>query len=260
MTQPKKSLGQNFLRDESVIDRIVAALDLMEDETIVEIGPGEGALTKRLIETGAKVVAIEIDRELVPVLQTQLLNNPNFRVIESDVLEIDFATFIDNNKAGKTKLVGNLPYYISTAILQKLSRERALFSKVVLMLQREVAQRVTAKPKNSDRGFLTVIVEAAFEAKLLFDVPPAAFYPQPKVWSSVVSLTPKSKSIADEPQFVKLLSAAFEQKRKTILNNLKRIRPDAEARLNEVAISTNRRAETFTLDEWFALYNSFTKK
>lgn len=270
MTRPKKSLGQNFLCDEAVIDRIVESLDLKDDETVVEIGAGEGALTKKLISTGADVVAIEIDRELVPKLRSQFRGSTNFNVIEADVLAVDFEVEIQSanphsvpihrDNPHSIKVVGNLPYYISTAILQKLSAERALFSQIVLMLQREVAQRVTALPGNSDRGFLTVTTEAAFEVTRLFDVPPTAFFPEPKVWSSVVMLTPKPKSVGDEPRFKDLISAAFAQKRKTITNNLKHIRGDVATVLEKTNIDSRRRAETLTLDEWFALYKSFAKK
>ncbi|MFN0139453.1 MAG: 16S rRNA (adenine(1518)-N(6)/adenine(1519)-N(6))-dimethyltransferase RsmA [Pyrinomonadaceae bacterium] len=267
MTRPKKSLGQNFLRDEAVIDRIVKALDLGDSDTVVEIGPGEGALTGKLIATGANVVAIEIDRGLVSVLRTQFSNAATFRVIEADVLSLNFETElreVDPQSAIRnphsTKLVGNLPYYISTAILQKLADERAVFSKIVLMLQREVVERITAKPGNSERGFLTVITEAAFSATHLFDVDPTAFYPRPKVWSSVVELTPKPHTIADEPQFTRLLSTAFEQKRKTILNNLRRSHISAEADLAAAGIDSKRRAETLTFDEWVALYRTIAKK
>lgn len=260
MTRPKKSLGQNFLRDESVISRIVEALDLKESDTVIEIGPGEGVLTKKLIETAANVVAVEIDRELVPVLRTQFRDNANFRVIEADVLEIEFAKLIESGDTGKIQLVGNLPYYISTAILQKLAAERSAFSKIVLMLQREVAERVTALPGNSARGFLTVIIEAGFSAIHLFDVPPTAFYPQPKVFSSVIALATKPRSVTDEPQFKDLVGASFGQKRKTIFNNLKLTRSDAATVLAKANVDSNRRAETLTLDEWISLHNAFAKK
>lgn len=256
----KKSLGQNFLRDEAVVERIVKALDLKESDTVIEIGPGDGALTKRLVETGANVVAIEIDRDLVPVLRTRFKVNENFSVIEGDVLKTEFGSLVETRDAGKAKLVGNLPYYISTAILQRLASDRAKFSRLVLMLQREVAQRVTALPGDSERGFLTVITEAAFDASLLFDVAPTAFYPQPKVWSSVIVLTPKPRSPADEPQFQDLLGTSFAQKRKTILNNLKRLRSDALMILENAKIDSKRRAETLSLDEWLNLYHVFTKK
>lgn len=254
----KKSLGQNFLVDLKYIQKIIDSLALTEDDTVVEIGPGDGALTEKLIATGANVVAIEIDRALVPFLRTRF--KMNFRVIEGDVLETKFAQLIGNTNTTKVKLVGNLPYYISTAILQKLAGERASFSKIVLMLQREVAERIMAQPGKSERGFLTVIIEAAFDASHLFEVAPTAFYPQPKVWSSVIALTPKPATRADEPQFTDLLGASFSQKRKTILNNLKHVCSDAKLILEKANIDPKRRAETLSLDEWFALYNVFAKK
>ena len=250
----KRSLGQNFLRDESVIRRIVDSLDLSENETIVEIGPGRGALTEKFVETGFNVIAIEIDRELVPVLRTQFYFRSNFKVIEANILETSFAPFTKGLERANTKIVGNLPYYISTAILQKLAEERSLFSKAVLMLQREVVTRITAAPGNSERGFLTVITESAFDVKLLFDVDPTAFTPKPKVWSSVVELTPKPASLSDRVEFRKLVISAFAQKRKTILNNLKAVLADAAALLVASGIDSKRRAETLTLNEWLSLF------
>lgn len=249
----KKSLGQNFLHDDSIIRRIINALELTDSETVVEIGPGRGALTEKLLETGANVVAIEIDRELVPVLRTQFHVQSNFHVVEADVLATEFASHLAGIDPTKTKLVGNLPYYISTAILQKLAAERQLFSKMVLMLQREVVTRITAAPGNSERGFLTVLTESAFEAKHLFNIPPVAFSPVPKVWSSVISLTPKQFSAGDEPEFRKLVSVAFAQKRKTLLNNLKSKYKNAAIILETCKIDGRRRAETLTLEEWIRL-------
>lgn len=256
----KKSLGQNFLRDEGVIDRIVASLDLSKGDMVLEIGPGRGALTNRLVETGATVLAIEIDRDLVPTLRTQFHFHPNFSVVEADVLTTDLAELLTSIVPVKTKVVGNLPYYISTAILQKLAAERALFSRIVLMLQREVAERITAVPGNSERGFLTVMTESAFETQRLFDVAPTAFSPVPKVWSTVVALTPKPPAVGDEPGFRAIVSGGFAQKRKTILNNLKNRMPNAASVLSTAAIAPMRRAETLTLPEWVRLYNTLEKK
>ncbi|MEP6789103.1 MAG: 16S rRNA (adenine(1518)-N(6)/adenine(1519)-N(6))-dimethyltransferase RsmA [Acidobacteriota bacterium] len=252
----KKSLGQNFLRDESVIRQIVGSLDLNDRETVLEIGPGRGALTERLLDTGSNVIAIEIDRELVPVLRTQFHFQRNFKIIEANILETSFASFTEGLETATTKIVGNLPYYISTAILQKLAEERQLFSKAVFMLQREVVSRITAKPGDSERGFLTILTEAAFEVRHLFDVAPTAFTPQPKVWSSVVELVPKAVSSGDSVEFRKLLSSAFAQKRKTILNNLRSGYADAAKLLDGCNIDPRRRAETLTLDEWISLTES----
>jgi 16S rRNA (adenine1518-N6/adenine1519-N6)-dimethyltransferase len=242
----KRSLGQNFLIDPNYIRKIIDALSLSKLDTVIEIGPGRGALTEKLIESGANVVAIEIDRDLVPQLADRFANDSNFSLVEADALEVNFGSLVTTN----SKLVANLPYNISTAILHRLSDQRNLFSEMVLMFQREVVERITAKPGTSKRGFLTVIVESCFEVEKLFDVPPSAFRPVPKVWSSVVRLIPKSKSNFDELAFRTVVSTAFGQKRKTILNNLKVSWNDAEECLNAAGISIRRRAESLAPDEW----------
>lgn len=248
----KKSLGQNFLVDESYIRRIVDSLDIAEKDTIIEIGPGRGAITGRLVASGSNVIAIELDRDLVPQLREQFAANPNFTVVEADATEVDLALLIPNteDQNAKTKLVANLPYYISTPILQHLSTQRHLFERLVLMFQKEVVDRITAKPGDSDRGFLTVITEASFRVDKLFDVPPNAFRPVPKVTSSVAKFTPKETTVEDEERLRDLVSTAFSQKRKTILNNLKTAYPNAKEALEASEIDPKRRAESFTLDEW----------
>ena len=252
----KKSLGQNFLRDDTVIRRIVEALELKDTDTAIEIGPGRGALTEKLLETGAKVIAIEIDREFVPALRVQFHFQQNFSVIEADVLDIDFAKVSPpaDARGSDLKLVGNLPYNISTPILQRLIEQRHLLSRLVLMFQREVVERITAPPGGKERGFLSVLVENAFTSEHLFDVRPQAFQPVPKVWSAVVRLTPKTSGIGDAPGFRRIVSLSFAQKRKTILNNLKPVLEDAARALAESGIEGNRRAETLTLAEWKTLY------
>lgn len=254
----KKSLGQNFLVDDTYIRKIIDAVDPSANDTIIEIGPGRGAITEKLVASGANVIAIELDRELAPLLRQNFTHAGNFTVVEADATEVDFASLIAANLKSeipglKSKVVANLPYYISTAILQKLSEQRECFSSLVLMFQREVVDRITAQPGNSDRGYLTVLVESAFSVTKLFDVPPTAFRPQPKVWSSVVRLKPKENVITQPDAFRKLLSVAFAQKRKTILNNLKTFSPDALVALENAEIDPGRRAETLTLDEWLLL-------
>jgi 16S rRNA (adenine1518-N6/adenine1519-N6)-dimethyltransferase len=254
-TYAKKSLGQNFLIDQNYINKIISALDPQPNETIIEIGPGRGALTAPLVESGAQVIAVELDKGLIPLLQNEFGKYENFQLIEKDALQIDFSQLrITNYELPKFKLIANLPYYISTAILQRLIEQREVFSEFILMLQREVVERITAEAGNSERGFLTALVEAFCEAKKLFDVPPTAFRPAPKVWSSVVRLRVKaSTTVTDEKFFRELLSLGFAQKRKTILNNLKRKFADAEALLQRSQIEPNRRAETLTLEEWSRL-------
>ncbi|HEX8735323.1 MAG TPA: 16S rRNA (adenine(1518)-N(6)/adenine(1519)-N(6))-dimethyltransferase RsmA [Pyrinomonadaceae bacterium] len=263
----KKSFGQNFLVDKNYIDKIIAALNAQAGDTVIEIGAGRGALTERLVESGARVIAIELDRDLIPLLKEKFAANENFSLIEQDALKLDFKEIIEKQRTKtegqKTKLVANLPYYISTAILQKLIGERDCFAEMILMFQREVVERITAETGNKERGFLTVLVEAYLETEKLFDVPPSAFRPAPKIWSAVARLTPKeSVKIENEKLFREIISAGFIQRRKTILNNLKNAPAslkekidDAEKLLNNAGIDTNRRAETLTLEEWTRILN-----
>lgn len=246
----KRSLGQNFLVDPAYAARITAAIDAMPGETVIEIGPGHGALTEKLVGARADVIAIELDAGLCFELREKFAGRPNFRLIEGDALNVDYSGLA----IGTVKLAANLPYNISTAILQKLAKHSQNFSVLVLMLQKEVVDRITAKPGSSERGFLTVLVESSFEAQKLFDVPPAAFRPRPKVMSSVVQMVPAKYDIAERPGFRRLLSTAFAQKRKTILNNLKVTFPYAANALSEVGIEERRRAESLTLEEWLRLH------
>ncbi len=255
----KRSLGQNFLVDDSVVGRIVDALGNIEDVSVVEIGPGRGALTAKILDKGALLTAIEKDTILAADLRLEYQDRSNFKCVEADVLQVEFASTISATAENPVKLIGNLPYNISTAILERIAAERELFSQAVFMFQREVVRRIIAKPGDSERGYFTVLVEAAFDGTHLFDVPPTAFRPEPKVWSSVVSLTPKIHSIADERGFRKLVAAGFAQKRKNILNNLKHFVADANTLLANASIDPRRRAETLRLDEWFTLYNSTAK-
>lgn len=255
----KKSFGQNFLVDENYIGKIIGALKPEKDEIVVEIGAGRGALTEKLVGKTGKTIAVELDRDLIPELQKKFGRRENFQLIERDALKIDFEAIAEVENR-KLKLVANLPYYISTAILQKLIEQRAAFSEMVLMFQREVVRRIAAAPNDSERGYLTVLVEAHLETEKLFDVPPQAFRPAPKVWSSIIRLTPKENSAVettDERHFRQIVSVGFAQKRKTILNNLKHLPPEmlnkfgtVENLLIDCEIDSKRRAETLTVAEW----------
>jgi len=251
----KKSFGQNFLVDGNYIDKVIAALNPQANETIIEIGAGRGALTENLVESGANVIAIELERGMIAVLRERFAGKENFKLVESDALVIDFDDLTKTeDQITKIKLVANLPYNISTAILQKLIEQRDCFSEMILMFQREVVQRITAKIGNSERGFLTVMTEAYLTAEKLFDVPPNAFFPAPKVWSSVVRLEPKNDfEVEDERLFRQIVSAGFRQKRKTIFNNLKSEFGEAGKVFGECQIDSSRRAETLTLEEWQCL-------
>ena len=260
----KKSFGQNFLVDPTFISKIVDAVHSTSSDTIVEIGAGRGALTGPLIERCRRLVAIELDKALVPILHEKFDDKENFELISADVLTLDLSTILSSSDT-RVKLVANLPYYISTAVLLHLLPSRELFSNIVLMFQREVVERITARPGTSERGFLTVMVEAFLEADKLFDVPPTAFRPIPKVWSSVVRLRPRTDVgplIENEAAFEKLVGAAFRQKRKTILNNLKSASgelniADPDHLLTSSDIDPKRRAETLTTGEWKRLFSNW---
>ena len=258
---PSKRLGQHFLHDQRIIQRIVDALAPNLEETIVEIGPGTGALTSLLVQRAGRVIAVEFDAKLTPVLQDRFGASENFRLVMADALTTDFCAEI--RPATKARLVANLPYNISTAILQRLIAQRECFDEMVLMLQKEVVERVLAPAGTSDRGFISVLVEAYCETEKLFDVAPGAFRPPPKVWSSVIRVKFRPRinaEITDESLLWEVVSAGFAQKRKTILNNLR----SAQGRLQDVLkrnggasivlckanVELQRRAETLTVEEW----------
>jgi len=264
---PSKRLGQHFLRDQRTIQRIVDALDPHANETIIEIGPGTGALTSTLVERAGRVIAIEFDNKLAPFLTERFSDFPNFKLVMADALTTDFCAEI--LPARSARLVANLPYNISTAILQRLITQRACLEEMVLMLQREVVERVLAPPGTTDRGYISVLVEAYCETEKLFDVAPGAFRPPPKVWSSVIRLKFRPRidtDLKDTDLLWATVSAGFAQKRKTILNNLRH----APGHLQEVLkrnggasivlckanVELQRRAETLTLEEWSRIVRS----
>jgi len=250
LIRARKSFGQNFLVSRRYIELIISALNPQPDEMIVEIGPGCGALTEPLIESGANIIAIELEYNAIGFLQSKFSEKKNFNLIEADVLKISFNEVLQMRKA---KLVGNLPFYISTAILQKLIPERFCFELMILMFQREVAERLLCKPGNSGRGFLSVVAQTFFEPEKLFDVPPGAFRPMPKVWSSVLKFKPKPQPSVSEPLFCDLIGAAFSQKRKTIFNNLKRF---DKVKIQAFSNCKNQRIVEFSKESWFEILQS----
>jgi 16S rRNA (adenine1518-N6/adenine1519-N6)-dimethyltransferase len=265
--RPSKRLGQNFLNDSRIIDRIIQALDPKSDETIIEIGPGRGALTAQLVEKAGAVVGIEFDRNLIAGLLERFGSSRNFKLVQSDALITDFCSEI--RPANRARLVANLPYYISTAILQRLIEQRGCLTEMVLMLQREVVDRITAPAGSTDRGYLSVVVEAYCETEKLFDVAPGAFRPIPKVWSSVIRLSVRpciDVAVKDEALLWQVVSTGFAQRRKTILNNLRSAPPGlqelikprggASIVLCQAEVDLRRRAETLTLEEWARITRS----
>jgi len=258
---PSKRLGQHFLRDPRTIKRIIEAFAPKRDEIVLEIGPGTGALTAELVERAARVVAIEFDNKLAALLLERFGARDNFRLVQGDALNHDFCAEI--HPATSARLVANLPYNISTAILQRLIAQRSCLTDMVVMLQREVVERILAPAGSSERGFLSVLVEAYCETEKLFDVAPGSFRPPPKVWSSVLRLTLRTNApveLKDEELMWQLVSAGFAQKRKTMLNNLRH----SSGKLREVIgqnggasivlckaeVDVQRRAETLTVEDW----------
>jgi 16S rRNA (adenine1518-N6/adenine1519-N6)-dimethyltransferase len=255
---PSKRFGQHFLKDKRTIQRIIEALAPERDETIIEIGPGTGALTSHLVERAGRVVAVEFDKKLAPLLSEQFGSFPNFTLVMADALTTEFCKEI--LPARHARLVANLPYNISTAILQRLIEQRACLREMVVMLQLEVVERIMAPAGSSERGYISVLVEAYCETEKLFDVGPGAFRPPPKVWSSVMRVRFRPQISTNEELFWETVSQGFSQKRKTIFNNLR----SASGRLAEVlkrnggasivlckaGVELQRRAETLTVEEW----------
>lgn len=258
---PSKRFGQNFLNDQRIIKRIIEALEPRADETLVEIGPGRGALTAPLLEQAGTLVAIEFDRGLIPILAEKFSAHENFKLVQSDALVTDICEVI--LPATQARLVANLPYNVATAILQRLIEQRHCLTEMVVMLQRQVVERITAPPGSAERGYLSVFVQAYCETEKLFDVAPGSFRPAPKVWSSVIRLKLRAHlaaDVKDETSLWRVVSAGFAQRRKTMLNNLRnapsplqetvKTHGGASIVLCQAEVDLQRRAETLTLDEW----------
>ncbi len=216
----KKKYGQNFIQDEKVIERIISSIDLNKNDLVIEIGPGQGVLTKRLIEK-CNVIAYEIDKELEPFLSKY--KQDNLKIIWDDFLKRDIYEDLKDLKYQKLYVIANIPYYITTPIITKLIDDRLAIEEIIVMVQKEVADRFSSKPASKDYSSITVYLNYYFEIKKLFDVDKKYFYPVPKVDSSVISLLVKKKRpyVKNEEKFLKLIRDSFMYKRKTLRNNLK---------------------------------------
>lgn len=222
-SRAKPKLGQNFLVDADAQQRIAQALGDRAGGTVVEIGPGGAAITALLAERARRLITIELDARLAAALRERFRENPSVEILQADVLSVDLAA-LANGAERSLALVGNLPYYITSPILQHLFAHQQVFSRAVVMVQREVAERMTAEPGTRDYGLLSVLCRLHAELSLLFTLPPQAFRPPPEVESSVVRLEfrPRWQELGVEPaRFGRFLRAAFAQKRKTLANNLR---------------------------------------
>jgi 16S rRNA (adenine1518-N6/adenine1519-N6)-dimethyltransferase len=245
---PKKSLGQNFLHDQNIARKIAAALDINENDVVIEIGPGTGNLTRFLLEYDAPVYAVEIDKRAIAVLEDEF-SDENLNIIHKDILDFDLKDFAESEKRN-IKIVGNLPYYISSQILFYIFENAELVEKAIFMLQKEVARRICSKPRTKDYGILTVATELSSSPGILFDVSPKCFYPEPKVWSSIIEFD-LSEQIVSRDKYKKtmeLVRTAFNQRRKTMKNSLKKyIEKNTHLTLNQyVADADEGLAKIFT--------------
>jgi len=263
LPRPKKALGQNFLVDQGVLGRIVAAVDLAPADRVLEVGPGRGALTRLLAERAAAVLAVELDRQLVPLLTAEFADRPSVEVLQSDILRLDVAALFAERGGGTWKVAANLPYNISSQVLFKFLDERRLFSRMVLMLQREVGERLLATPGGKEYGILSVLFPMFFTVRRECIVRPGAFFPPPKVDSMVLSFVPLEAPrfpLSDEALFRRVVKASFGQRRKTLWNCLKGgsfVPTDEGLRelLAACGIDPVRRGETLSLDEFARLAN-----
>ncbi len=259
----EKSLGQNFLVDYNIIEKIITASEINKESLVVEIGPGIGTLTAALAQHAGKVKAIEIDRNLIPILQETLENEDNVEIIHKDILKTDLGELIAEEKDYKqVKVIGNLPYYITTPIVMKILEERVGVSDITIMLQKEVADRMKAKPGGKDYGSLSIAVQYYCEVEQVASVPRNVFIPKPNVDSSIIRLVIREKPAAyviDEGFFFKVVRGGFSQRRKTLLNALSSALNMQKEKLEELLKLCNidpiRRAETLSIQEFATLTN-----
>lgn len=268
--QFKKSLGQNFLIEQNILDKIVKVAEIDSNTGVIEIGPGIGALTQKLAQRAGKVVSVEIDQRLLPILNETMSEYNNAEIIHGDVLKISLKEVIENNLSDfkKIKLVANLPYYVTTPIIMSILEDKLEIDSITIMVQREVAERISATPGGKEYGSLTLMVNYFAEASIAFYVPSTVFIPKPNVDSAVLQLKIRKEPpmyVDNEDLLFKMIKASFAQRRKTINNNLLNnlVGKENKGMLNDLFrtlnIDSNRRAETFSLEEFVNLSNSLHK-
>ncbi|WP_315116738.1 16S rRNA (adenine(1518)-N(6)/adenine(1519)-N(6))-dimethyltransferase RsmA [uncultured Clostridium sp.] len=255
-----KSLGQNFLIDDGVLKDIVKGAEVDKEDFVIEIGPGVGTLTKELLKEAKKVLAIELDSDLIPILKEELKDFPNFEIINKDVLKIDFNDLLKEEES--VKLVANLPYYVTTPIISSLLKGNHKFKSLTIMIQKEVADRIAAEPNTKEYGSLSLLVQYYCDVKTVRKVSPASFIPRPKVDSIVIRLDRLDKprvDVKDEELFFKIIRSSFNMRRKTLWNALKSLginKDLLEEALQNVNIDSKRRGETLSIEEFANLANN----
>ncbi len=266
----QKKFGQNFLIDPHVLDKIIRASEITEEDFVIEIGPGIGTMTQFLAAKAHKVTAVEIDKELIPVLEDTLHGYDNVTVLNEDVLKVDIRSLVEEQNEGRpVKVVANLPYYITTPIIMGLFESRVPLESATVMVQKEVADRMRSGPGSKDYGALSLAVQYYARPELIANVPPNCFMPRPRVGSAVVRLTRHEKppvQAVDEGFLFQVIRASFNQRRKTLANGLSHApeinipKEIIEDTLEEMGLSRNVRGETLTLEQFACLGNLLWKK
>ncbi len=261
---PRKSLGQNFLQDPNIINKIVASLNIQNEDIVIEIGPGRGALTELILPQAKQLHLIEFDRDLVAYWEQRAKSQNSLIVHGEDILKFDLTELIDsvvNNGGGPIKVIGNLPYNISSPVLFHLMQYADSFKSQVVMLQKEVVERMEANPGNKQYGRLSVMLQQRYTIEHLFNVPATAFFPAPKVESAIARLAPREKQAAfeidDHAAFAKLVKQAFSQRRKTLRNTLKGLLD--ENQMASLDIDPSARAETLSVNDFCRLADCYSK-
>lgn len=256
----KKGFGQNFLIDSAVLEKIVEAGVVSREDTVIEIGPGLGNLTEYLLERAGKVIAFEIDTDMIEILKERFKDKENFELVNKDIMKVNLTNYIK----GKVKVIANLPYYITTPILFKLLDYKESITDIVIMVQREVAERLLATPKGKEYGVLTVNTGYVSDATLITIVPNTSFIPAPNVTSAVVSLkinSDKAKELKDEVLFKKLVKAAFGSRRKKVVNSIMNAnvfnitKEQLTDHIVSLGFDENTRAEEIPIDKYIELAN-----
>lgn len=263
-----KDLGQNFLINDDVIEKIIEKSQIEKNDLIIEIGPGLGVLTNLLLEKSDNVVAIELDKRMVEIISKRFILKNNLQIINEDVLKVDLNKLINERKKqtniNKVKIVANLPYYISTPIIMKLLEEKLEIDEIIVMVQKEVAQRLVAKTGTKDVGAITYAVEYFSEAEKVIDVPKESFIPSPKVESAVIKLKIRKEAyvqVKDEKMLFNIIQKSFSQRRKTLVNALVNgkiveSKEKAEKIIKELNINENIRGEKLTLEDFARICNT----
>lgn len=264
----QKKFGQNFLIDTHVLDKIIAAANITENDLVLEIGPGIGTMTQYLCEHARQVIAVEIDKNLIPILEDTLSDYDNVKVIQNDILKVDINEIARKENEGRPiKVVANLPYYITTPIIMGLFESHVPIENITVMVQKEVADRMQVGPGTKEYGALSLAVQYYAEPYIVANVPPNCFMPRPKVGSAVIRLTRHKENpveVKDEALMFRLIRASFNQRRKTLVNGLtnspevQASKEEILAALEQMGVSSTVRGETFGLEEFATLANLLT--